>query len=78
MMGAMGLIEEMLQSYYVTRLYNSTFTNLKQTMQYAGIQRWKFPEAGTYKFTLCGAWAGHMVDQGYDNRDGSNYMDTSP
>ena len=77
MMGAMGPYEEMLQPYYASQGYNSTFTNQFQPMQYAGIQRWKFPEAGTYKFTLCGAWAGHMVDQGYDDRDGSNYIDTS-
>tara|TARA_B100001287_G_scaffold258021_1_gene244102 strand:- start:75 stop:1679 length:1605 start_codon:yes stop_codon:yes gene_type:complete len=77
MMGAMGPYHEMVPAYYSSQGYNSTFTNQFQLMQYAGIQRWKFPEAGTYKFTLCGAWAGHMVDQGYDNRDGSNYMDTS-
>lgn len=77
MMGAMGPYEEMLQPYYASQGYNSTFTNQFQPMQYAGVQRWQFPEAGTYKFTLCGAWAGMGTDQGYDDRDGANYYDTS-
>ena len=77
MMGAFGPYNDMLQPYYASQGYNSTFTNQFQPMQFAGIQRWKFPEAGTYKFVLCGAWAGHGVDQGYDHRDGANYYDTN-
>ena len=77
MMGMHGPYEEMLQPYYSDQGYNSTFTDLFQTMQYAGVQRWKFPTAGTYKFRLAGAWAGHNVDRGYDLSNGSNYYDTT-
>ena len=75
MMGAMGTTHEMLP--YYPQGYNSTFTQLSPNNAICRNTKMEISEAGTYKFTLCGAWAGFMVDQGYDNRDGSNYMDTS-
>lgn len=71
MHGPMGPYAEMIPAFYGV-FYNSDFTNQFQTMQYAGIQRWKFPTAGTYKFYLKGANAGHTIHNGWDTNN-SNF-----
>lgn len=62
MHGSHGPWNDMTSPYY-SQYYNSNFTNNIYGQVYAGVQRWRFPTAGTYDFTLVGGWAGHNINQ---------------